>query len=62
MFRAVVDVVLAHFVDLDGGVLGVNLALDEALEDFGDPNIEADLAAGGDDFERKVFLDAAGVF
>ena len=62
VFGAVVGVVLGHSVDLDGGILGVNLTFDEALEDFGDPDIEADLAAGGDDFEAEVFLDAARAF
>ena len=59
---AVVGVVLGHSVDLDGGILGVNLAFDEALEDFGNPDVEADLAAGGDDFKAEVFLDAARAF
>ena len=60
VFVAVVDVIFVHFVDLDGGVLGVNLAFDEGLEDFGDPDVKADLTLGGDDFEAEVFLDAAG--
>ena len=60
VFSAVVGVIVGHGVDLDGGILGVNLALNEALEDFGNPDIEADLAAGGDNFEAEVFLDAAG--
>ena len=49
-------------MDLDGGILSVNLAFDEALEDFGDPDVEADLAACGDDFKAEVFLDAARAF
>ena len=62
VFGAVVGVVFGHGVDLDGGILSVNLTLNEALEDFGNPDVEADLAAGGDDFKAEVFLDAAGTF
>ena len=62
MFGAVVNVIFVAFVDLDGGVLGVNLAFDKRLENLGDPDIEADLAAGGDNLERKMFLDTTGVF
>ena len=62
VFVAIVDVVFVAFVDLDGGVLGVDLAFDERLENFGHPDIEADLTFGGDDFEAEVFLDAAGGF
>ena len=32
---AVVCIVVVYFIDLDGGVLRVNLALDETLEDLG---------------------------
>ncbi len=60
MFVTIVDVVLVHFVDLDGGVLGVDLTLDERLEDFRNPNIEADLTAGRNNFKGKVFLNATG--
>ena len=62
VFVAAVDVVFVHFVNLDGRILGVNLTLNEALEDFGYPDVETDLAAGGNDFEAEVFLDAARVF
>ena len=51
VFVAVVDVIFAHFVDLDGGVLRVNLAFDEGLEDFGNPNVEANLTFGGDNLK-----------
>ena len=61
MLGAVVDVVLGAFVDLDGGVLGVDLPLDEGLEDFWYPDIEADLTHRRDDFKGKVFLDATGI-
>ena len=59
---AVIDVIFGDFVDLDGGVLGVNLALNERLKDFWYPNVEANLTFSGDDFEAEVFLDAARVF
>ena len=59
---AIVDVVFVAFEDLDGRVLRVNLSFDERLKDFWNPDIKTDLAARRDDFERKVFLDAAGVF
>ena len=62
MFVAVVDVIFIAFVDLDGRVLGVNLTLDERLEDFWHPDIEANLSLGRDDFETEVFLNAARVF
>ena len=62
VFFAVINVVIGHFVDLDGGVLGVDLPLDKALEDFWHPNVEADLAAGRDDFEAEMLLNAARVF
>ena len=55
---AVIDVVVVTFEDLDGRILGVNLAFDKGLEDFGDPDVKANLAAGRDNFKRKVFLDA----
>ena len=61
MFMAVVDVIFVAFVDLDGGVLRVDLTFDERLEDFWNPDVEADLTLGGDDFEAEVFLDTAGV-
>ena len=51
-FFAVINVIFVHFVDLNGGVLGVDLAFDEALEDFWHPDVEANLAAGGGDFKR----------
>ena len=51
VFVAVVDVVFAHFVDLDGGVLRVDLAFDEGLEDFRNPDIEANLTFGRDDLK-----------
>lgn len=59
---AVVDIVTVDFVDLNGGVLGVNLAFDEVLEDFGGPDEEADLTTGGNNFEGEMFLDAVGIF
>ena len=46
MAVTVIDVVLVHFIDLDGRILGINLSLDKRLEDFWNPNIEADLALG----------------
>ena len=61
MFQTVIDIIVVHFVNLDGGVLGVNLALDEGLEDFWHPDVEADLAGGGDNLEAQMFLDTAGV-
>jgi len=42
--------------------LSINLAFDEALKDFGYPDIEADLAASRNNLEAQVLLDAAGVF
>lgn len=59
---AVVDVVFVHFVDLDGWVLGINLALDERLKDFWHPYIKTNLSLSGDDFETEVFLNATRVF
>ena len=61
MFAAVIDIVVVAFVDLDGRILRIDLAFDERLENFWDPDIEADLSTGRDNFEGKMFLDAAGI-
>ncbi len=45
IFFAVVDIIVVHFVNLDGRILGINLAFNETLEDFWHPDIEADLTA-----------------
>ena len=55
---AEVNIVLFYGADLDGGVLGVNLSLDERLESFRDPDIKTDLSRGGNDFKAQVFLDS----
>lgn len=57
-----IDVIFGNFFDLDARVLGVDLAFDKVTEDFRGPDIEADLATGGDDFEGEVFLGATGIF
>ena len=62
IFLTVVDVIVVHFVNLDGRVLGINLTFDETLEDFWHPDVETDLTASRDNFEAQVFLDAARVF
>ena len=59
MFSTIVDIIFVHFKDLDGRVLGINLSLDETLEDFRNPDIEADLTLGRDNFKGKMFLDTA---
>ena len=61
IFGTIINVIIGHLVDLHGGVLGINLALNEVLEDFGHPDIEADLPASRDDFETEVFLDATRI-
>ena len=35
---AIVDVIVGAFVNLDGRILGIDLALNERLEDFWDPD------------------------
>lgn len=62
VFFAVVDVIVIHFVDLNGRILGVDLAFDETLEDFWHPDIKTDLATSRNNFKTEVFLDATGVF
>ena len=57
----IVYVVFVHLVDLDGWILGINLAFYETLENFWYPNVEADLTGSRNDFEGKVFLDATGI-
>ena len=58
----IIDVVFIALVNLDSGVLGVNLPFDETLENFGNPNIKADLSARRDNFKTEVFLNATRVF
>lgn len=59
---AIIDVVIVHFIDLDGRILGINLPFNEALEDFWYPDVEADLPASRDNLKAQMLLDAAGVF
>ncbi len=45
-----------------GIYFSINLAFDEALKNLRNPNVEANLSAGADDFEGKMFLDATRIF
>ena len=55
-------VIFGNFFDLDARVLGVDLTFYEIAKDLWSPDIETDLAAGGDDFKGKMFLDTFGIF
>lgn len=55
------DIIFFDSVNLDGRVLRINLSFNKTLENFGDPNIEANLTASGNNLEAKMLLDAAGV-
>lgn len=52
------DIIFIGRLDLYGRVLGIDLAFNETLKSFWDPDVEADLAAYRGDFKTEVFLDA----
>ena len=60
MLIAVIDVIMVDSVDLDGGILGINLTFNETLLCLGSPNIEANLSTRTNHFKTEVFLYATG--
>ncbi|MNH37302.1 hypothetical protein D3C87_1592720 [compost metagenome] len=56
------DVIFVCLVNLHCRILGVDLTFYKALERFWHPDVKADLAVYGCDFEAQVFLDAVIVF
>ena len=57
-----IDIIFFNAVNLDCGVLSINLALDKTLKNLWHPDIKADLTASRNDFKTKVFLNSAGAF
>ena len=52
IFGAVIGVIFVHFIDLNGGVLGINLPFDKTLQDFWHPHVKTNLASSRNDFKR----------